>query len=99
MGFLRKSYSVEQKVKVALEILKEEKSVTQHWHSIIRSTIHNYLIWKKQVVEGLQMSEEGRFPASQAGYEIEQFLTDLNLVSQVSSKPIFLISFSTFFPS
>ena len=52
MGSLRKRYPIELKVKVVLEILKEEKSVTQlaSEHKIHYSQL---LKWKKQVLEGL----------------------------------------------
>ncbi len=52
MGSLRKRYPIELKVKVVLEILKEEKSVAQlaSEHQIHYSQL---LKWKKQVLEGL----------------------------------------------
>ena len=52
MGSLRKRYPAALKVKVVLEILKEEKSVTQpaSEHQIHYSQL---LKWKKQVLEGL----------------------------------------------
>ncbi len=52
MGSLRKRYPIELKVKVVLEILKEEKSVTQlaSEHQIHYSQL---LKWKNQVLEGL----------------------------------------------
>ena len=52
MSTLRKRYPIELKVRIVLEILKEEKTVTQlaSEHKIHYSQL---LKWKKQVLEGL----------------------------------------------
>ena len=52
MSTLRKRYPIELKVRIVLEILKEEKAVTQlaSEHKIHYSQL---LKWKKQVLEGL----------------------------------------------
>lgn len=52
MRSLRKRYPIERKIKIVLEILKEEKTVTQlaSEHKIHYS---QRLKWKKQALEGL----------------------------------------------
>jgi transposase-like protein len=52
MSSVRKHYSTDLKVKIVLDILKEEKSVTQlaSEHQIHYSQL---LKWKKQALEGL----------------------------------------------
>ena len=52
MSSVRKHYGTDLKVKVVLEILKEEKTVTQ-LASEYKIHYSQLLKWKKQVLEGL----------------------------------------------
>ena len=71
MSSVRKHYSTDLKVKIVLEILKEEKSVTQlaSDHKIHYSQL---LKWKKQVMEGLpDLFSDSRTEALKTTHEKE----------------------------
>ena len=71
MSSVRKHYSTDLKVKIVLEILKEEKSVTQlaSDHKIHYSQL---LKWKKQVMEGLpELFSDSRTEALKTTHEKE----------------------------
>ena len=71
MSSVRKHYATDLKVQIVLEILKEEKTVTQlaSEHKIHYSQL---LKWKKQVVEGLpQLFSDTRTEAIQCAHERE----------------------------
>ena len=71
MSSVRKHYATDLKVQIVLEILKEEKTVTQlaSEHKIHYSQL---LKWKKQVVEGLpQLFSDTRTEAIQFAHERE----------------------------
>ena len=71
MSSVRKHYSTDLKVKIVLEILKEEKSVTQlaSDHKIHYSQL---LKWKKQAAEGLpDLFSDSRTEALKTTHEKE----------------------------
>lgn len=71
MSSVRKHYATDLKVKIVLEILKEEKSVTQlaSDHKIHYSQL---LKWKKQVLDGLpDLFSDSRTEALKTTHEKE----------------------------
>ena len=71
MSSVRKHYGTDLKVKVVLEILKEEKTVTQ-LASEYKIHYSQLLKWKKQVLEGLpHLFSDSRTEALKTAHEKE----------------------------
>jgi transposase-like protein len=71
MSSVRKHYGTDLKVKVVLEILKEEKTVTQ-LASEYKIHYSQLLKWKKQVLEGLpHLFSDSRTKALKTAHEKE----------------------------
>ena len=93
MSSVRKHYGTDLKVKVVLEILKEEKTVTQ-LASEYKIHYSQLLKWKKQVLEGLpHLFSDSRTEALKTAHEKEvtglyqeigQLTTNLNWIKKKS---------------
>ena len=89
----RKHYGTDLKVKVVLEILKEEKTLTQ-LASEYKIHYSQLLKWKKQVLEGLpHLFSDSRTEALKTAHEKEvtalyqeigQLMTQLNWIKKKS---------------
>ena len=93
MSSVQKHYGTDLKVKVVLEILKEEKTLTQ-LASEYKIHYSQLLKWKKQVLEGLpHLFSDSRTEALKTAHEKEvtglyqeigQLTTQLNWIKQKS---------------